>query len=538
MATVITASIGTSKIKMCEVSYTSKSVEIQKAFTIEIPEGYVDDGRLVNMEGLTHVIGLELANQGVLTKDIIFALNSSKIVYKEVYTPVLKPAKLSEMIKANASEYFPMNLDEYIIAEKVISQVESAEGEKQLRVAVYAAAKTLVDGYYRLAESLGLTVKNIESYTNANVSMLNRQIGKETSVVIQVHENSTTVTVFHNNVLELQRTVPYGKSVVIQAVMEEQELRYNEAEALIAKERLIHNTFDGDAVTDSLRYLVNSIVRVVEYYTSRNSQNPVELAFLTGESVNMLGLENLLANEFNFSVMQIMEFKGVNVSANLVLEHKKISMYIACVGAVIDPVNFLPDTIEGRAKQDKSIQYLLIGAAASLLVGIILILIPFIQRLSLKSDIGDVEEKIEAIKEIEMVVNDYYDSYDRLSDAENFKALSSSANDYLLEFIKALEKGMPSDISIRSMSVDNGNVSITAVTSTKQSIAKFITQLNGMSGVAGVFVSNSSETKDEFGTVASSFTVTLSFNEDIEQYVNPQLSTEESTEETTEGEVE
>ena len=59
-----------------------------------------------------------------------------------------------------------------------------------------------------------------------------------------------------------------------------------------------------------------------------------------------------------------------------------------------------------------------------------------------------------------------------------------------------------------------------------------------MSGVAGVFVSNSSETKDEFGTVASSFTVTLSFNEDIEQYVNPQLSTEESTEETTEGEVE
>lgn len=538
MAAIITAHISASSIKICEISHSSKGTVLQRAFKLKTPEGTVDDGKILDMDRLAAFMTAELTKQAITAKEITFILDSSKIAVKEVYTPVLKPARLKEMIKANASDYFPVNIEDYIITEKIVSQAVMESGEKQLRVNVLAAPKDMIESYYDLAEKLGFTVKNIDHHSNATVSLLKNQIGPETSVVIQVHDDSTTVNVFRNNILELQRTVPYGKNVVVQELMETKDMEEEEAENLLATERLIHNSFDGDEVTESLRYLINSIVRVVDYYTSRNSESPVEKAYLTGESVNLLGLENLFANEFDFSVMQIMSFEGVSIAPDLVLDPKYVSLFISCTGAVIEPVNFQPEKVVGATKKDKSIMYLLIGAAASLVVGLILIAIPGIQNLSVKSDIEDMEEKIDAIKDVEIVVDDYHDALDKLNDVKTFVGVSSSPNDYLLDFLYALEKGQPSDVSIKSMTITNGQVSISATTSTKQTIAKFITQLNSMPGVSGVYVASTTESKDEYGVVSSAFNIVCTFSSDIESYVAPQEESSSATEGETENNTE
>ncbi len=525
MSVLLTAHINNSSIKICEINHSPKMTVIKRAFKIKTPDGAIDDGRILDMNKIVTVINSEIARQSITAKEITFIINSSRIAVKEVYTPVLKPQKLKEMIRANASDYFPVNLEDYVMTEKVVSQVVSESGDKQLRVNVLIAPKEIVEQYHDLATKLGFTVKNIEHHSNAAVSLLKKQIGHETSVVLHVHDDATTVNIFKNNMLELQRTVPYGKNVVVQAVMDELKMDENTAEALISKDRLIHNSFDGDRITDSLRYLINSIVRVVDYYTSRNSDSPVERAYLTGESVNMRGLENLFANEFNFSVMQIMDFNGVTLSGDLDMDPKYISAYISCAGAVIDPVNFQIDKVATTKKKDRSVMYLLIAAGVSLVVGGVCVAIPGIQNLGVKSDIEDVNEKIDQIKDIEVVVDNYYEAKDKLTDVQVFKNMSSSANDYLLDFIYALEKGQASDVSIRSMKVQNGNVSITATTSTKQTIAKFIKQLKSMPGVTGVFVSNTSETKDVYGVVTSSFSMVCTFNSLIDEYATPEEET-------------
>ena len=539
MATVITATIGTSKIKVCEINDSLRVTTIEKAFTLDTPEGYVEDGKLLNIEGLAQIINEELAAQDITSKDIIFVLKSTKIVYKEVFVPFLKESKLKAMLKANASDYFPMDVENYVIAEKVMSQVVSTDGEKQLRVGLYAAAADMVEGYYRLAELMGKNIRNIESYNNATVAFLNKQVDAETSVVIHVHDDNSTVNIYKNNILELQRNVPYGKNVVVHAVMEKMNLTDREADELISTRGLIHSRFDGDEITESLRYFVNSITRVVDYYTSRSAENVVEKAYLTGEAENILGLDSLMANEFADNLTRIKKFRGVTVAPSFRFDAKMIAKYISCVGAVFEPVNFVPDKLEG-VKKDMTIRYLLIGVAASLAIGIVALVVPIIQNISLRMDISDMEERIDAIKDVEVVVNNYYNSKDKLSDALNFAGITSSANDYLAEFLGALEKGMPSDVSIKGMTVNNGQVSISAVTSTKQSIAKFITQLNSMPGVSGVFVSSSAESKDEYGVISSSFSITFSFNSGIEEYINPESSAvgETPTEQETETETE
>ena len=543
MATIITATIGTSKLKMCEIDNTLRVPTIEKAITVDLPQGYASDGRLLDLEGLTNLIKSTLIEQGIQSKEVIFVLKSSKVVYKEVYTPVLKGKKLKEFIAANASDYFPMDVNDYIIAEKVISQVETAEGEKQLRLGLYAAAKEMVENYYRLAEKLGLTVKNIESYNNSTVAFLNKQVDAETSVVVHIHDDSTTVNIYKNNILELQRNVPYGKDLVVKAVMENMEITEEAAENLLKTKGLIHSTFDGHTITESLRYFINAVIRVVDFYTSRSAENTIEKVYLTGESMNILGLESLFVNEFFHNTEQIKKFRYIAVAANFRFEASMIAKYISCVGGIYEPVHFQSELEVKKQKNDKAKAYFVFGLAASVVAAGTLIAIPLLQRLSLKNDIDTQNKKIDQLRAIEVVVDDYYDSKDKVKDVNGFLAITENNNDYLLEFIAALEKGMPSHISINTLTVENGTVNISATTSTKQTVAKFITQLKSMPGVNNVFVPNVVENTDAFGVITSTFSIIFTFDSDIVKYTDPSYELVEDIldsleDEATEGEVE
>ena len=536
MATIITATIGTSKLKMCEIDNTLRVPTIEKAITVDLPQGYASDGRLLDLDGLTDLIKSTLVTQGIESKEVIFVLKSSKVVYKEVYTPVLKDKKLKEFIAANASDYFPMDVNDYIIAEKIISQVETAEGEKQLRLGLYAASKEMVENYYRLAEKLGLTIRNIESYNNSTVAFLNKQVDAETSVVVHIHDDSTTVNIYKNNILELQRNVPYGKDLVVKAVVENMDITEEAAENLLKTKGLIHSTFDGHTITESLRYFINAVIRVVDFYTSRSANNTIEKVYLTGESMNILGLESLFVNEFFHNTEQIKKFRYIAVAANFRFEASMIAKYISCVGGIYEPVHFQSELEVKKRKKDKANTYLLAGLGLSVVVGGVLIGIPFLERLSLKNEIDAENKRINALRTIEVVVDDYYDSADKVTDVQGFLALTQSNNDYLLQFIEALEKGMPSHVSIKSLSVADGAVQITATTSTKQTIAKFITQLKSMPGVSNVFVPNVSESTDTAGVITSTFSISFTFNSGIANYTNPSYEMMQGVLDSLEGE--
>ena len=71
-----------------------------------------------------------------------------------------------------------------------------------------------------------------------------------------------------------------------------------------------------------------------------------------------------------------------------------------------------------------------------------------------------------------------------------------------------MELKMPSDIAIKNITFQNGAISLTAVTSTKETIAKYIVELEKMKNVSAVFVSNLSESKDAEGVITTSFSLT------------------------------
>lgn len=514
MSRVLSVRIGKKYVKICELQYTAnmKSVYVNRILKAKTPPDVVEDGFIKDFFAAESFLSAIIRENNMTATDVIFSISSGKIATKEITVPIMKDKQLTEMIEANASEYFPIYLDDYILAHNVLERGNPKKGDKQMRVLVLAAPKELIDDYFQIAERLKLNVKSIDYAGNSAYQMIRRQIPAETSLVVQIQEETTTVNILKDNTLKLQRTIPYGKNLPIEALAEQLNIDEDEAATLLETESHIHETFDGDPVTESIRPIINNVLRVVDYYNSRNTDDPVEKAYLVGESVSLLGVDFLFANEFDVSVNQLVRFNGVSLENENDLLHKIVTKYVGCLGAGIEPVNFMPKETLEKMRNANNFRLLKIATLVAAIVAVGVVSIPLTKLVVAKTKQNDVQNSIDNIKDIEEVVNDYYTSLDRFTDAEQFKDISDGNNDSLLYFIRNLEAKMPSDVSVTSISFTNGEVSISGRTSIKSTVAKFIQALSNTTGVSDVFVSALSENKDADGVITTNFSLACQFS--------------------------
>lgn len=509
-ANILTISIGSMSIKLCEVSYSGNNIHLHKAAVIKTPEESVEDGFIKDQLAVIDAIQQCMTANKFTAKTAVFTIFSSRIASKEITAPDIKDKKLTQLISANASEYFPVNIEDYIITHKTLEQVGEGK-EKQLRVLVLAAPKEIVMSCYNIGYKLGLFVERVDYAGNSAVQVAKKEIGPETTLVVQIQEDNSTINILKNNVLQLQRIVPYGKSMVVQALAEEKGIDVYEAEEMLGTEEYIHDHFDGDYVTNSLRYLINNIGRVVEYYISRHDGERIEKAYITGASAEILGIEDLFANEFDFPYTETLPMRNVVAAGELMISEQVMPRFITNLGAGISPADFIPT--EEIEKVNKEVDFKLLNLLlfGSVMVAVVIIAIPLIQLTSAKAARDRAQANLDEIIEIEQVMVDYYNALDINMDAETYYNMTKTQNAPLRIFIEALEQVMPSDMAVGSISADGGAVTITGTAESKESVAKLLIELKKFTYVEDVSSGALTEAKDENGNIQENFSITCKF---------------------------
>lgn len=509
---IVSISINNEYIKVCEMSRKNKgNVIIHKAVTVETPPRCYGDGTIRDRAALAKAVKIAMDSNRMESTRAIFSIASTKVATKEVIIPNVKPNRIGEIIFTNASEYFPVQLEEYIINYTVLEKIQEEGQEPKIKVMVMAMPETMVNAYYDLASSLGLRVYAIDFVGNSTNQALKLQVDNAPSVVIQVENDATIVNIYDNNVLQLQRTIPYGKSVVVNALMDESRLKYEPALRKLQEEPIIHKNFDGDPVTESLRYLITNVSRIIDFYTSRNASRVMEKAYIIGNATTINGFADLFANELKLPIESIDILKGVLTDKKTYVEESMIPSYIINIGAFIAPVNFVPHTVTDETKAEGDMRIFRVMLGASIVGAILLVGGSAAMMASARAERDTAQASVNTIKGIESVVNDYYEAKDIATDALAFQLLTMNNDDVLSEFIENLEKNIPSDISIRSMSVSNGEVTISGITSSKSSLGLLIQKLKSIHNVKDVLVGSESEAIDTDDVVSATFSLTCTF---------------------------
>ena len=501
----LTIEVGNEFIKVCEMQNNKNTVMVHHAISVQTPEDTVEDGFVKDINQVSEAIKGALAGEMISAKEVTFVLNSSRIATKEVILPLVKKEKIQELVNANASEYFPVNIDDYVLSYTVLEEKRTKE-EQKLRVLVFAAPEGMVESYFALARILGMRVTAVDYAGNSTLQLIKIQIDNRPTLVVQLGMDTTIVSVMNNNILQLQRTIPYGESLLLNSVMESRNVNANVALELLSSAQIVKESLDRDETTGSLKYLISNVNRVIEYYSSRNTEAPLQKIVIIGEGADALGMDVLFANETSLPAERLTLLKNVESYNRIKVSTSLLKQYMANVGASLNPIHLQPKTMaNGKNAKDKpeNIVPYLATMGAMILGAVILAAVPLVRYGIKKSDKSDLEDKINTLLPIEATYNEYYVAQDRYNDINAFYLSSCNNSEWSLEFIEYLEKCIPVNMKISSLTINEGTVSLSAICTTKPEAVNFISSLEDEKYISNVVISGITE---ESGVVVFSLT--------------------------------
>ena len=459
----LTIEIGNEFIKICESERKKDQIIVHTAVSVQTPEESVEDGFIRNNMLVSTAIRQAMTQEQITAKEVVFVLSSSRIASKEVILPGGKKVKIQELIDTNASEYFPINVEEYVFSYTVLEAIKTKE-EQKTRVLVYAAPDMMVQSYYELAATLGMKVKAVDYSGNSTLQLIKIQIDKKPTLVVQLGMDTTIASVMVDDVLRLQRTIPYGESLLLQSVVESRKVSTKVALELLSQAQIVKESLDADETTGSLKYLINNVNRVIEYYSSRNTDTPIEKIVIIGEGADVMGMDILFSNETGLPAERLTMLKNVEPYNRMKISNSVLRNYMANFGASLDPIHLEPKSAKMVKNTDSSNDsgvpyFLLAGIFAIAAVG--LFVYPTLKNKELNNKLDDIKTEISNKEGIHKVYEENEKSKTDLLDAELFDSATHSNAEYTYDLLKYFEKIVPKDMQVKSLNVTNNQVSVT-----------------------------------------------------------------------------
>ena len=497
---VLTIDITNESITIIEVTPSiKKQTNVHNALIFETPEDAYEDGNIKEPEKIASAIREQLDANGITNKNVIFILTSTKVVNREVLIPEVKENKIKGIVSANSSEYFPVNIEDYVVSHSILEHVVNEDKTKQIKLMVVAAPIAMVKGYYELGSMLGFTIQSIDYIGNAMLQLIKTQTSSTmTTMVIQLGSESTILNIVKGDTLLLQRTVPYGTNAVVTEVMDEKGVDATTAMTMLQNERLITVDFDDNAATGAFRYLINNIGRVIDYYVTKNPDKPIDDVFLIGDGALIRGIDGLFKIQLNIQTKVMDSLYNIKFDPKIDLKIYSPVYLITPIGAAFAPMGFVPS--EAKVKSGSNANTVKIGmgvCAAGIVIAAVAAGVTIVMKNNAISKRDSLNNQIAAIADIDQIVRDYDMAKAKLSDIKNMYTQTRTLNENVSMFFEALEDNLPTDIAINTYKSSDAGVEMSGITKDYDAIAKFIIQLKKIECVENAFLVDLNETEQE-----------------------------------------
>lgn len=531
MAKILSIEVEASQVRVAEIEVRDKKGRIFNCFCIPAPQGAVEDGQIRDTKSLAEVLREELSQRKIKTKKVYFATGSTRIASREVRIPFVKTNRIQSIIEANATDYFPIDVTKYILSYSV-TDVETQKSEdgkeetKQYHLMVYAAPKAISAAYSEFAENAGLTMAGI-TYTGDSVYHAVRgEYAIGTHILVKIELKGTSISIINNGELALQRNINYGVDSAVETVRAFPEfgdrLDVGEALEVLCNRRCINSALDmmpademasdedrmletaRAEVTESLRYMIGNISRIMDYYISRHTDATFETIDCCGLGAQVQGLMELLTNELGQPV-KVLE-KVENFALPSSAENEGAYLYAAVMAPSISGVNLMEKTSR-KAKEKKdtlsgAIVIFVVGAVA----GVALTAAGYANRIYQQHEQDRLNQRISEESSIEDIYNAYNTAKSQYDNYQNMYQYTNTPNEGLKNFIEEMEEKMPSDITVESFSSTGSQVSFSMRVTSKSAAANTIMQLRTFESLATVTTTGIDEAED--GTVSMSVACT------------------------------
>ena len=531
MARFLSIESESTQIRVGEVEISGRKGRMLQCFCVPVPQGSVEDGQIRDTKGLGELLRQQLNERGIRTKKAWFVTGSTRIASREVQIPLVKKSRIQSIIEANATDYFPIDVTKYVMSYIILGitgekgkkgeeaeQKKAADQERQYRLMVYASPKAISTAYYEFAQSAGLTLSGITFTGNTVYQTVQEEYTSGAHILVKVELENTGISIIRDGKLSFQRNINYGMESAVETIRSFPQfgdrLEVQDALQLLSEKKWIYPSLDGQIgeepdtvkreVTESLRYLVGNISRIMDYYISRNGDVNFESIVLCGMGGQVQGLAELLTQELGQKVELLTKITRYSVPDTN--KHEGLFLYIA----VMDPVKSGLNLMEKTGRKQKEVKETLSGAwvvfGVGALAAVALATAGVGARIYQTHEQDRLNQRIAEEQSIEDVYAAYNNAKSQYDNFQSMYAYNNTPNEGLEAFIQEMEEKMPSSITVETFSSTGSQVSFSMRVASKSEAANTLIQLRTFDSLSSVTTTGIDEGED--GTVTMSVTCT------------------------------
>jgi len=238
-----------------------------------------------------------------------------KNLFNKVYTEEMKANDRGGVIAA----IYPNSFTSVKMRKVIDNPVGELTRELSANIEIVFENQAMIAEYISVVEQLGIEVieimPNVVGYKN---SLLMKEEMEDYTCVVDIGANTTTITVYHDQLIERSETFKIGSSIVTEALMEKLGLSYEDSEdfkithgSCVAKEASDEIILEKHYPDGTISYITNEyvaqiieekyleIIRVIKrYLLEYGLKNKITYYYLIGGGVAIENFERLFKNNF------------------------------------------------------------------------------------------------------------------------------------------------------------------------------------------------------------------------------------------------
>lgn len=324
--------IGNKNTKMVCGAVEKNRIRIHEYGISNTPDNSIKDGKIINPNAIADTIKEFIKKHKVKAGKMVINITGTGVITRDIQLPKSTDEEISKMLKYDVQQYFPVDLENYVLDFKVLEEVANHEGVFN-RIILAAVPIQQAEEYMKIPKLLNMEMQAIDLPANSVSKFLsgtgiikNRPGGMlayKEYAVLDIGFETTGVYIFYEDKLRFNRILLTGSGNIDNLIINAYDVGSGQAEErkivtvkIFGEEEEAGETRELVQLCNVIRPAVNNLIieinRFFDFYNSRGKGNRIQMIYLCGGGSKLNGLDVYISSYFNIPV------KHVTASDNII----------------------------------------------------------------------------------------------------------------------------------------------------------------------------------------------------------------------------
>ena len=157
--TCVGLDIGTSAIKVAQISRIGQSFVLNRVGMVPLPMGSIDGGSVVNVPAVAQAVGSIMRQARIRSRRVMAAVAGEAVIHRIIKLPTMPRKELDGAIGWESEKYIPFPLAEAVFDYDVIRELPESN---ELEILLVAAQRNIIESHLTVLTKAKLQVLAVD----------------------------------------------------------------------------------------------------------------------------------------------------------------------------------------------------------------------------------------------------------------------------------------------------------------------------------------------------------------------------------------